>query len=165
MIRSLPLPAKSNAEVLNEVARAQIEARRGGEPAASEREAGKSALGVSDAFGAYYGDGSQFDATAGRFRKADRREGVRLAVSESFAAEAETYNPPPKVVPRSRFGLPSRQMAGEYGASKGQEHVAFIEQLESFRTAPEGSERFDALWKQGTDAERAAYQRFVNKGK
>jgi len=165
-IRSAPLvSAKTNAQVLNEAAAAELAARRGeGEPPA--REAGKSALGTSSQFNSYYGEGGGAveSPTAVRHQRQSVREGSRLAVGDSFTEEAEKMRHVVKVVPRSRFGLSSRQMTAEYAGSKGQEHTAFIEQLEAFRQAPEGSDRFNALWKSGTDAERGAYTAFVNKG-
>lgn len=165
MIRTAPVvTGKTNAQILNDAAAAELEARReGGEPA-PEREPGKSALGVSKSFSDYYaeGGGAVESPTAGRYVRQTVREGMRLAVGESFAAEAEAYQFATKLTPRSRFGLPSRAMTGEYGATKGQEHIAFISQMESFRKA-ESDERFNALWNGASAEQKEAYNKFIDR--
>jgi hypothetical protein len=120
-----------------------MESRRDQRPATAERQPGKSSLGVSRQFSEYFGTDPQ-DPTAGRIRDGSG-DGSRLGVGEMFKQEADSYRPHIKVIPRSRFGLPGRQMADVFQGSKGENHTAFVAQMESFRKA-ESDERFNALW-------------------
>lgn len=84
-------------------------------------------------------------------------------MGEQFKQEADSYRPHIKVVPHSRFGLPGKTMQQEYPGTKGEEHTAFIQQLESFRKAEEGDERFNALWNGATVKQRQAYNDWVDR--
>lgn len=62
-IRNLPLTRRETpSDVLAEVARREMEARRGERPASREREPGRSQLGASREFSDYYGSGALDDS-------------------------------------------------------------------------------------------------------